>query len=317
MLNPESPRVTIVVPCYNAAGFVEQAVSSIEAQSYSQWLVTLIDDGSTDSTFKVLDGIRRRLGSKARVLRGKNRGACHARNWAVRDAKTEYVAFLDADDIWHPEKLRLQVAAMTTEPRLIGVTSAYRLYDPDRGKVSEALQFQWSRKELINWTLLGRRAPGLNSTLFVKRDAVIRVGGFDENLGSHADDLDLAWRLAAWGPIGLVGDDLALLRVSEAQAHRDYRSMGRSLSLVFEKLSDSPNNVSNNARGNLKIYLSVKALLESRVPANFLRLIGLFLLQPFKSSRFFWLKITDSRRLALRIPDSALSDFGWAPQEKK
>lgn len=304
-------RVAVIIPCFNAERYVREAVASVRVQTYQDWCLIAVDDGSTDSTLKVLGSIANEFGPRFLIRSGENRGACHARNLAVRETKSELVAFLDADDYWHPEKLVRQVELLSLDDGAVGVTTGYSLAEPSTGRSSRELNFQWSRSELINWTLLGRRAPALNSTLMVKRDALLEVGGYDEELISYADDLDLAWRLQKKGRLRTVPANLATLRVSGEQIHRDFSKMTNALGLVYDHIAKDEPLVARRAKRNLKLYLSLRQTFGGSFRIGFVRVIFLFLSSPNSSLLFVMRKMRDFGRLDLRHPDrSSKSEIG-------
>ena len=108
-----APRVSTIVPAYNAAATIADAIDSAVAQQFDSFEIIVVNDGSTDATANVLDG----YGDRIRILQQPNCGAVAARNAASRAACGEYLAFLDADDLWLPEKLKLTVEALDRSPR--------------------------------------------------------------------------------------------------------------------------------------------------------------------------------------------------------
>lgn len=106
------PLVSVIMPVFNAALFLRQAIASVQAQSKSNWELLVVDDGSTDHSLLILAGMAATDPRIQLLTTGGNLGAGAARNHALEAARGRYIAFLDADDIWHPEKLRLQLEAM-------------------------------------------------------------------------------------------------------------------------------------------------------------------------------------------------------------
>ncbi|HEU4391938.1 MAG TPA: glycosyltransferase family A protein, partial [Blastocatellia bacterium] len=113
-LVPPPPQVTVVIPAYNAAKYLIESVDSVLAQSFRDFEVIVVDDGSTDETPEILKSYR----SEIRCIRTDNRGPSSARNLAIRESRGELIAFQDADDVWHPEKLSRQVALLEEHPEL-------------------------------------------------------------------------------------------------------------------------------------------------------------------------------------------------------
>jgi glycosyltransferase involved in cell wall biosynthesis len=107
------PTVSVIIPTYNSAALVTAAVQSALAQTLPPAEVIVVDDGSIDDT-------RQRLSTyRARYLHQLNQGVAAARNHGLREASGDFIAFLDADDVWHPRKLELQIAAIAANPDLV------------------------------------------------------------------------------------------------------------------------------------------------------------------------------------------------------
>lgn len=101
--------VSIIVPVYNAAEFLEETVQSVRNQTYEKWELLLVDDCSTDQSRSLIERFAGEDGRIRPVLQEKNRGAAQARNRGIREAAGRYIAFLDADDLWKPEKLEKEL----------------------------------------------------------------------------------------------------------------------------------------------------------------------------------------------------------------
>jgi len=123
------PSVSIVVATYNQAGFLTEAVASVRAQTFADWELLVVDDGSTDDTAAV--AARFRDDDRLRYLPGAHAERAVARNRGVAAATGDLVAFLDADDLWRPEKLARQVAALAAAPGAGACYTASRFVDRD------------------------------------------------------------------------------------------------------------------------------------------------------------------------------------------
>lgn len=171
------PRVNIVVPAYNAEAFIADTVRSALAQTAPDLQVTVIDDGSRDATAREASIEDARV----RVISQENRGMSRSRNRGVAEADSEFVALLDADDLWHPEKLRLQLEALKARPDhdfcYTGFTWWYGepmpgyFQEPRSGRIDETLS-GWIYPRLI----LDNHA--LPSSVVWRRSAWDRMGGF-------------------------------------------------------------------------------------------------------------------------------------------
>lgn len=183
------PLVSAVIPTYNHGALVSEAVASALVQSWPQLEVIVVDDGSTDDTPARLA----RFGSRIAVIRQEHRGPAVARNAGIRAARGEWIAFLDSDDVWMPEKVARCVAALEGT-RDAGVAyTAVRIHELDTGRKYPLPQYTMSGNLALALFL---ECKGVNtSTLVVRRAALDKVGLFDEAF-FRAQDWDLMVRLA-------------------------------------------------------------------------------------------------------------------------
>lgn len=189
------PTVSVVIPVYNGARFLNDALESVFAQTYSDYEVVCVDDGSTDGSVELLKG----WGSRITLVQQRNAGGCAARNEGVRRSRGPYVAFLDQDDRWYPDKLARQVVALDAAP-----DASLALCNSDRmdmeGRVVQ-VGATVSERPGLQTEPLGRLIGEdqlLSSAIMVRRDTFIRAGMFDEQLHGF-EDFDLAARLRREG----------------------------------------------------------------------------------------------------------------------
>lgn len=123
-------KVSVVIPAYNVSTFIEDAINSVLAQSYDNFEVIVVDDGSTDDTASI---VKRYDDWRIRLVSQRNRGLAGARNTGIGLAEGEYVAFLDADDLWRPEKLREHVQHLDENPE-VGVSYSVSQFMDESGK---------------------------------------------------------------------------------------------------------------------------------------------------------------------------------------
>lgn len=291
--------VTVVLPCFNAERTIHTAIDSVVSQTFTRWVLTVVDDGSTDASPEILREYARNSGGKIRLVRSKNYGACHARKLAVAEATTDFVAFLDADDYWNREKLERQLDFLATNPGLVGATSGFKKISLSSGRESETLDFDWTRMALEEWVLLGRSAPALNSTLLVRRNEYTEAGGHDERLSSFADDLDLAWRMSRVHHFGSAGGCLAYLQMSAGQAHRDSARMFEALSKVYGKITLSAPGLASRAMANLEVLMAFRRISEVGV-GGASRFLKLLVTRPGDVARFFGFRVRGLVKRCLR-----------------
>ncbi|WP_103064182.1 glycosyltransferase family 2 protein [Actinomyces qiguomingii] len=170
-MNPEPGLVSVIMPAYNSEPFIAQAVRSVQAQTYSKWELIVVDDCSTDATAEVVHELSREDSRICCIRLPRNSGAAVARNRAMKRARGQYMAFLDSDDLWHPEKLEKQVRFMRTKSVAFTCTAYQQFTDPGmrRGKVMRSPRRISYRRLLLD-------CPVGNSTVMYD---VSRMGKFE------------------------------------------------------------------------------------------------------------------------------------------
>ena len=260
-----NPLVSVIMPAYNVEKYVSQSIKSVFAQTYKNIELIVIDDGSTDFTNQVIKEVVRESGNNARVITTENGGACRAKNLAMKCANGEYLAFLDSDDFWLPEKIEIQVKYLLENLNAIGVGCGYEKFLDQSKKKTKVINFSWDKKTIFKWMVIENQGPGLNSTLMLKAQILKEIGGFDEKLGSMADDLDLAWRLHLKGEIITTPICLASIRIWHGQIHKNISNMAKALSYVYIKhLTSDPRSL-RLALGNLNVWYGMKMLLKLKI----------------------------------------------------
>jgi glycosyltransferase involved in cell wall biosynthesis len=198
------PLVSVIIPTYNRAGLVTEAVASVEAQTCRDFEILVVDDGSTDATPEVLAALE-----NVWVLRQAcRRGVAAARNLGAAHAQGEWLAFLDSDDLWLPEKLARQMAYLERRPNLL-------LCQTDETWVRDGLRVN---KPASHRKVAGRIfLPSLErcmvspSAVVLHRQLLTEHGGFDADLPA-AEDYDLWLRLCWRYEVGLVDEPLVIKR---------------------------------------------------------------------------------------------------------
>jgi GT2 family glycosyltransferase len=203
-----TPLVSVVIPTYNRATMVERAVRSALAQDYEALEVVVVDDGSSDDTAARLAvfGDRVRL-----VCHPVNRGASAARNTGIEAARGEYVALLDSDDLWAPDKTRRQLQFMAERGLDMSCTGFRSVYGQGLPPVSKPRPYtERMGLEDLAWGIYV--APG--TTLIARRDVLVGIGGYDTSL-PRLEDWELLLRaVRATGELGFLADELAILHPS-------------------------------------------------------------------------------------------------------
>jgi glycosyltransferase involved in cell wall biosynthesis len=230
-----APRVSAVIPTYNHACYVPGAVESVLAQSFDDLEVVVVDDGSTDETADVL----RRLGERIRYIPLGHRGLAAARNAGIRAARGRYVAFLDADDLWLPDKVSMQVACLDREPAIGLVYCEAALFN-EASPATTTPHSYWAHHpsgKTLPWLLRQNVVP--SPTPMVRRELFDQVGLFDETL-SACEDWDMWIRIAQRSEFAYVDRVLAKYRVHATNMSRDHERMMTNGLRVLEKAFSAP-----------------------------------------------------------------------------
>jgi len=204
----EQPLVSVIIPTFNRAGLVREAVDSVLAQDYSRLELIVIDDGSNDHTPEVV----RAFGTAVRFIQQPHTGVSAARNRGVAASHGELVAFLDSDDLWLPGKVTAQVALFQQQPQ-VQVCYTDEIWIRCGVRVNQRQIHQ----KYAGWIFLHAlpRCIISPSSIMLRRALWDRVGGFDERLPA-CEDYDLWLRLTAAVPVSLLPERLIVKRGGHA-----------------------------------------------------------------------------------------------------
>ena len=209
----DRPRVSVVTPAYNAARFLEQTIRSVQAQSFTDWEQIVVDDGSVDGTRDVVRRLARG-DSRIRLLERPNEGAARARNAGMTEARGRYLAFLDSDDLWVPEKLQEQVRHMEGTGSVFSFTG-YSLIDEEGRSVGRPVRIpaRMSYRDLLENTIIG--------CLTVMLDR-LNLGDLEMPPLPQHEDLALWFRILKSGVSATgIQRDLARYRIVRGSASRN------------------------------------------------------------------------------------------------
>ncbi len=225
--------VDVIIPAHNAERFLEETLRSALAQSL-ECEILVVDDGSTDRTPE----IARSFGKRIRLIQQPNARQAAARNTGVRAGTSQFVAFLDADDVWEPSKLSRQMACLQANPEMGLVYCSIREMDVDSRPLGE--HRARLRGKILREILLGAdSAAHLGSTCLMRREIFEEVGGFDPDL-PPCEDTDLFWRVAARHPVDYVEEPLVGYRIHAAAAHQNLMAMTVAWQGLYRKALADP-----------------------------------------------------------------------------
>jgi glycosyltransferase involved in cell wall biosynthesis len=258
-MNVQPGLVSVVMPCYNSARFVAEAVSSVLSQTYRQVEVIVVDDGSTDNPVQALEPYRNAI----TVIVQQNAGPALARNKGVNASKGEFVAFLDADDVWSSDKLARQVEMLTNRPDLVLVhtlsadigTSGERLAREERPWSARLAQGDCTLALLEHNTIT-------NSSVLVRR-ALLGSDPFVDGM-TGCEDWRLWLGLSLKGPFGYIHEPLTLYRLHGTNISKNQLPMQRSLVAAVSSLltTNLPATVRRAARLQARAQIRTLANIE-------------------------------------------------------
>jgi GT2 family glycosyltransferase len=228
---PPVDSVSVVIPAWNVQAYIAGAIDSVLAQTRPADEIIVVDDGSTDNTAQIV----RRYGTCVRYLRQPQTGAAEARNRGITEAAGRWIAFLDADDQWLPDKLARQMEMLARNPDIVWSYSNYLLRhtDTDRHTLShtsqQAIDLLAGRDFFDDyWTAFAAGAPTSMTTMIVRRDILQVVGMFQPGR-KWAQDADLGFRIAYQHPkVAYIPEPLSI-----------YQS-GRTESITLRNRKDIP-----------------------------------------------------------------------------
>jgi glycosyltransferase involved in cell wall biosynthesis len=230
------PLVSVVIPAYQCAQYIAQALDSVLAQSYTNFEILVVNDGSPDTT--ELEAALQPYQDRIRYIEQPNRGPAAARNHGVLESLGKYVAFLDADDYWGSDHLAKQMAQFQQDHALELVYCDSVLIKGS-APVGRAFASQPQSPHVTFNSLLVEDCAIATSTTVVSREAILRAGGFDENF-VRCEDFEMWLRLAFAGTRMAYHPDADVYhRVSETSLSADRWSMKKDRIRVYQKVVES------------------------------------------------------------------------------
>lgn len=256
-------QVSVIIPTYNRAPYVTMAIESVLAQSYQDYEIVVVDDGSTDGTRDVLVPYKDRI----RYLYRDNKGVSAARNTGIQVAKGEWIAFLDSDDEWLPDKLEIQMQQAQNYPHVCLHAANMLLINPQQDEVNYYHKIGFDK--IVGEFLLVERPLiyllqytfAFPSAVLAKKLALLNARLFDEEISLH-EDTDLFYRVSLEGPWGIYGlplikkfrrDEPSILNLSGQSAHQSYNY--KTIVKIQERLQ-SEKRLTKNERHAVKKYIS-------------------------------------------------------------
>ncbi|MEO1289352.1 MAG: glycosyltransferase family A protein [Chloroflexota bacterium] len=236
-----TPLVSIVMPAYNSASYIRQAIDSCLAQTHQAIELIVIDDGSSDDTVAIVQS----YGDAIRLIQQSNQGPAIARNTGITNASGAFIQFCDSDDVLHPEKVARSLSVLQAHPDVALIYTLMQAISDDGAVITERdpepLEHYFETTSLFCKILNHIGSPLQTSTLLVRKSALEAVGMYRANVDQRcAEDWDLLLRLADQYPIVGIHDVLTYYRVRSDSLSRDALLMAQGRLQTTQYARDYP-----------------------------------------------------------------------------
>jgi glycosyltransferase involved in cell wall biosynthesis len=227
------PKVSVIIPTYNRGKFIGAAVQSVLDQTFQDFEVIVVDDGSTDQTADIVQAF---FSEKVQYVYQPNCGRSNARNHAIEMAKGRYITFLDSDDLYLPNKLALQIDYMDAHPEIGMVYTSAHCIDENGVRTKDEYKATisgWIYKHIAFFVPVTITLP----TVMVRKEVFDKVGGFDESM-ARFEDTDMWRRISKYYQINALQEQTCLLRThtDNALAAQHPEQMSGALEYYVKKI---------------------------------------------------------------------------------
>lgn len=260
-MNTSEQLVSVIVPALNSARFIGRTLQSIVSQSHRRLEIIVVDDGSVDDTPNIVSGYAR-SDPRIRLFVRNHGGAPAARNFAVSQARGPFLAPCDSDDLWHPEKIALQLASLGSSPVRVGVAYCWSVGIDEE----DAVIFpNWARSTdegNVLHAMMANSLPGSGSSPLIRRSCFDAAGGYPEDV-PNADEWQLYIALAGVCEFSVVPQHLVGYRFRRGQISSNVAAMAHSLarttSWLASRWPDTPPEVLRRRAYIVNSYLAFLA----------------------------------------------------------
>jgi glycosyltransferase involved in cell wall biosynthesis len=245
------PPVSVIIPAYNSALSLGAAIQSVLDQSYSEFEILVIDDGSTDDT----EGVARSFGNRVSYFRQENGGAGAARNQGIARSQGKYVAFLDSDDVWLPTKLAEQIPMLDRDAE-IGLVYTDWAVVPEQGEPEPSVLSKLPAASGYVFEQLVQCGFILTSGTVVRRSCLDEIGDFDEHL-SIAQDYDLWLRISYRWKVALLNKPLVIKKNREGNLSSNLPKTAAERIVLFQKALSNFPEMPRHTRRLIKVQVAL------------------------------------------------------------
>ena len=226
-----NPLISIVIPVFNKELWITESLRSVFNQSYLNWECVIVNDGSTDESLKKITSFVEKHPANWRVLTIENSGQTFARNYGIQVSKGEYVSFLDADDLWHPNKLKAQIESFMSDPKLELVFTPYVIFSENQSKGFRVVKNTDPESLVSGWLTMRGFGGLIESTGMIKKSTLIDVDCFSPAL-SMSSGLDLSLRVVRSRKSLVTPLPMVFYRLSDGQFHKNLDALVCDLEVV-------------------------------------------------------------------------------------
>lgn len=309
----ESPLVSVIIPAYNAERFIAQTLESVLAQTYPNLEVLVVDDGSQDGTAAIVRQYMQR-DDRIKLLQQPNAGVAAARNLGIHHAKGIFIAPLDADDIWYPRNIRMQVQCITRGGVSVGLVYSWSV---DIDETGDPFGVHTAAVEgSLFWLLICQCFIGNASATLIRRSCLEKIGIYNTSLKDRqaqgCEDWDLYLRIAAQYEFRVVPEFLVGYRRPSNSMSCDFSQMARShqlaMQIVRQNNPDVPKVLYRLSASNFFLYFAHQCNLRGddyQALKWLLRALRAECVTPFLRPVFYKLLIRSGFGLIRRTPVSS------------
>jgi glycosyltransferase involved in cell wall biosynthesis len=251
-----SPLVSVIIPAYNAEKFIARTLESVLSQTYKHIEVLVVNDGSTDRTVEIVEAFAQK-DRRLRILHQPNLGATAARNCGIKSSKGEYIAPIDADDIWHKEKIQAQVECFQHFGPSVGLVYSWSIIIDERDNPLTGIAHEYRGNVLAE--LIYSNFVGNGSSPLIRRSCFQKVGDFRVNLRA-GQDWDMYLRIAERYEFQVIPKFHIGYRRAMNSISADYRNQERFMAMVVDSFEEEhpkiPKSLLRLSRSRMYSYLA-------------------------------------------------------------
>ncbi len=257
-----TPLVSVIIPAYNAEKFLPKTLESVLSQTYKNIEVLIIDDGSQDGTAEIVKSIAQK-DSRVMLLQQENLGVAAARNLGIDNSKGEFIAPIDADDIWYPRNLEKQVQCMQQADSSVGLVYSWSIDINEEDKLTGDFRAANIEGDVFT-TLLCHNFLGNASSTLIRRSCIEKIGGYNTQLKAQnaqgCEDWDFYLRIAEECQFKVVPEFFIGYRKIANTMSGDYKKMAKSHDLMLQEIKQKhpevPKAVYQLSKSSFYMYLA-------------------------------------------------------------